>query len=149
MLLLALRGSNGRRPRMVSEVPLCDWSPGLCRLDDDLILEHEDCLPGDVFRTVESCRELTPLGKLMPGNSSSVSCRGPGVAVVSTRTTDRIGKTRSVISGLRGDLLGAEFGDDRGFVAPEKILTGLLRGIIPRTAVCWGIGSGDASDDER
>lgn len=113
-----------------------------------MLEEDVDCLPGDVFRAVEPCRtlpfrELGPLNKFIPGNSSSISPRGAGVTVVSTETTDRIGKTRSVISGLRGDLLGAEIGDDREFAAPEKILTEVLLGIIPITAVCWGV------DDER
>ena len=41
--------------------------------------------------------------KFMPGKPSLVSCRGPGVAVGSIDTADRMGNTRSIEPGLKAN----------------------------------------------
>lgn len=71
------------------------------------------------------------MGKATPGWSSPVSLRGTGVAVGSTETTERTGKTRSTASGLRAEPLKPEGEDVSVSVAAEKMLIGLVVGIEP------------------
>lgn len=101
------------------------WRLGGVRAVDEFVLLAV------VSRRMLFLFESTPLLQLMPGNPSPASSRGIGVAVGSTETTDRTGKTRSMASGLRAEYLAAEVGDGGVSAAPEKMLTWLCLGIIP------------------
>jgi hypothetical protein len=74
-----------------------------------------------------------------------------GVNAGSTETTDRMGKTRSVASGLNAEFLGPEEGDTGVSVTPEKMLTELVLGVIPIPGVRPVLisSSGVASGIER
>lgn len=89
--------------------------------------------------------DSTALLKLRSENPSPPSPRGIGVAAGSTETTDRMGKTWSVVSGLRAEILADEVEDVR---ASLKILTEVVLGRIPTMDVRGSPWSSERSSSE-
>ena len=95
---------------------------------------------GDGERILKSLRLFPRLAaswpsgpSFIPGNWSSPSPRGIGVASVSTETTERMGKTRSTVPGENEKSPRVGEAGEPGLlsVAPEKMLMLVCRGDTP------------------
>lgn len=114
--------------------------PDACCSSDFLVLDRDRRSVGDFERVLISFGIIPRLAasspsnpRFTPGNGSSPSPRGIGVAFVSTETTERTGKTRSTVLGEKEESAWFEGGGERArlLVAPEKMLTAVCRGDIP------------------
>lgn len=124
--------SKDPRLRKFSEVSGCGRATELLSLGEVGGLEEGvDCFPGGKFIADESRRVSCHFGSqsliaCVPGNSSPASPRWISVVVLSTETTDRTGKTRSVASGLKSECLLVEAGNGGLPAVPEKIVKDVL-----------------------